>query len=112
MRKTIKFEIDLDENHLPVDIKMNTSEDQKGNNKIKALMISAWASKNKETLRIDLWTKDMPVNEMFIMYYQTMVGMAGALERSTGQNKLAGALLDYCEFFAEQTKIKNPKDPC
>ena len=49
MRKTIKFEIDLDENHLPVDIKMNTSEDQKGNNKIKALMISAWASKNKET---------------------------------------------------------------
>ena len=37
MRKTIKFEIDLDENHLPVDIKMNTSEDQKGNNNAKII---------------------------------------------------------------------------
>lgn len=110
MKKTIKFEIDIDENHLPIDIKMSASDiEEKEDNKIKALMISAWASENKETLRIDLWTKDMPVNEMFIMYYQTMIGMAGTLERSTGKNKLAGALLDYCEFFAEQTNIKSSK---
>ena len=76
---------------------------------IKALMISAWAAKSKETLRIDLWTKDMPVNEMFIMYHQTMMGMASTLERATGHKKLAGALRDYCEFFAEQTEIKGAK---
>jgi gliding motility-associated protein GldC len=69
-------------------------------------MISAWDANNKETLRIDLWTKNMPVNEMFIMYHQTMMGMANSLDKATGENKLADALKDYCDFFAEQTKIK------
>ena len=69
-------------------------------------MVSAWASETKETLRIDLWTKDMPVSEMFIMYHQTMMSMAATLEKSTGQSKLAAALRDYCDFFSEQTQIK------
>jgi gliding motility-associated protein GldC len=106
MKQTLKFEVELDENHLPTNIKMDASDGAANENDIKALMVSAWAAKTKETLRIDLWTKDMPVNEMFIMYHQTMMGMAGSLEKATGHDKLAGALRDYCEFFAEQTKIR------
>ena len=45
------------------------------------------------------------VNEMFIMYHQTLMSMAATLKKSTGHEKLAGALIDYCDFFAEQTKI-------
>lgn len=106
MKQILKFEVELDENHLPVNMKMGTSDGSGSEDDIKALMISAWAARNKETLRIDLWTKDMPVNEMFIMYHQTMMGMANTLEKATGHDKLAGALKDYCEFFAEQTKIR------
>ena len=106
MKQTLKFKVELDENHLPVNIEMNASDVDANESDIKALMISAWAAQTKETLRIDLWTKDMPINEMFIMYYQTMMGMAATLEKSTGHDKLAGALRDYCKFFAEQTKIK------
>ena len=106
MKQILKFEVELDENHLPVNMKMDTSDGSGSEYDIKALMISAWAARNKETLRIDLWTKDMPVNEMFIMYHQTMMGMANTLEKATGHDKLAGALKDYCEFFAEQTKIR------
>ena len=106
MKQTLKFEIELDENQLPLNIEMHASDGTASEQEIKALMISAWAAKTKETLRIDLWTKDMPVDEMFIMYHQTMVGMASTLERATGHDKLAGALRDYCAFFAEQTKIK------
>ena len=109
MKKILKFEIELDENHLPLNIEMDASDGVVEDKSIKALMLSAWDSKSMETLRIDLWTKDMPVNEMFIMYYQTMKGMASTLERATGHEKLAGALLDYCHFFAEQTKIKGVK---
>ena len=104
MKQTLKFEIDLDENNLPLNIRMRSNDDVENN--IKALMVSAWSAPTKETLRIDLWTKDMPVNEMFIMYHQTMIGMAATLERSTGHDKLAGALRDYCDFFAEETEIK------
>jgi gliding motility-associated protein GldC len=106
MKQTLKFEIELDENQLPLNIEMHASDGAASEQEIKALMISAWAAKTKETLRIDLWTKDMPVDEMFIMYHQTMVGMASTLERATGHAKLAEALRDYCAFFAEQTKIK------
>ena len=106
MKQTLKFEVELDENNLPVNMKMDASDVAGSEDNIKALMISAWAAKTKETLRIDLWTKDMPVNEMFIMYHQTMMGMANTLEKATGHDKLAGALKDYCDFFAEQTKIR------
>jgi gliding motility-associated protein GldC len=106
MKQTLRFEVELDENNLPLNIKMHSSDGAANENNIKALMVSAWAAKTKETLRIDLWTKDMQVNEMFIMYHQTMIGMANTLEKATGHDKLAGALKDYCEFFAEQTKIK------
>ncbi len=108
-KQTLKFDVALDENNLPVNIEMHASDGAASENNIKALMVSAWAAKSKETLRIDLWTKDMPVNEMFIMYHQTMMGMATTLERATGHDRLAGALRDYCEFFAEQTKIKETK---
>ena len=106
MKQTLKFEVELDENHLPLNIKMLATGGGAEENNIKALMISAWAANSKETLRIDLWTKNMPVNEMFIMYHQTMMGMANSLDKATGENKLADALKDYCAFFAEQTKIK------
>ena len=105
MKQTVKFEVELDDNHLPLSIAMEASDGAAREDNIKALMISAWAAKNRETLRIDLWTKDMPVHEMLIMYHQTMMGMASTLERATGQDKLADALRDYCAFFAEQTKI-------
>ncbi len=106
MRQTIKFSVDLDENHLPLNIEMDANESTTSDKNIKALMISAWAAQTRETLRIDLWTKDMPINEMFIMFHQTMMSMSSSLEKATGHEKLAGALRDYCEFFAEETKIK------
>ena len=104
MKQILKFEVELDENNLPNSIKM--LEDQENNSAIylKALMIAAWDAKRKETLRVDIWTKDMPVNDMFILYHQNMMGMATSLEKSTGQDKLAQALRDYCDFFAKQTK--------
>ena len=107
MKQTLKFEVELDENNLPNSIKM--LEDQENNSAIdlKALMIAAWDAKRKETLRVDIWTKDMPVNDMFILYHQNLMGMATSLEKSTGQDKLAQALRDYCDFFAKQTNILN-----
>ena len=105
MKQSLKFNIEIDENHLPLTISMESKDVDEKN--IKALMISAWESTKKQTLRVDLWTKDMPINEMFVMFHQTMMGMASSLERSTGHNRLAGALRDYCEFFAEETKIRD-----
>jgi len=108
-KSKLTFDLELDENNVPKNIVMNSTDKQAVNINLKSLMIAGWDAKTKETLRVDLWTKDMMVNEMFIMYHQTLVSMANTLEKSTGHDKLAGALKDYCEFFAEQTKIIEPK---
>ena len=105
MKKILKFEVTLDENNLPEGIDMLGDEVDDSSLNFKALMIAAWDSKKKETLRVDIWTKDMPVNDMFILYHQNMMGMATSLEKSTGEGKLAEGLRDYCAFFAEKTKI-------
>ena len=101
----LTFDLELDENNVPKRIIMNSSDNQVEDVSLKSLMIAAWDEKTKETLRLDLWKKDMMVNEMFIMYHQTLISMANTLSKSTGQEKLAGALRDYCEFFAQETKI-------
>jgi len=101
----LTFDLELDENNVPKKITMNSSDKQADNVHLKSLMIAGWDETTNETLRVDLWTKDMMVNEMFIMYHQTLMSMANTLKKSTGHDKLAGALKDYCEFFAEETKI-------
>jgi gliding motility-associated protein GldC len=46
----------------------------------KAIMLSVWDSKEKESMRIDLWTKEMPVDEMKIFFHQTLVCLILFLE--------------------------------
>jgi gliding motility-associated protein GldC len=47
----------------------------------KAIMLSVWDSKSKESMRIDLWTKEMPVDEMKIFFHQTLVAMSDTFHR-------------------------------
>ena len=108
-KEKLTFDLELDENNMPKKIIMNSLDSQDKDVALKSLMIAAWDEKTKETLIVPLWTKDMMVNEMFIMYHQTLMFMANTLSKATGQDKLAGALRDYCEFFAQETKIIQSK---
>ena len=108
-KSKLTFDLELDDNNVPKKIIMNSSDNQAEDVLLKSLMIAAWDQKTKETLIVPLWTKEMMVNEMFIMYHQTLMSMANTLSKSTGQDKLAGALRDYCKFFAEETKIIESK---
>jgi gliding motility-associated protein GldC len=52
-------------------------------------MLSVWDSKVKENMRIDLWTKDMPVDEMKIFFHQTLVAMSDTFLEQQGDEKMA-----------------------
>jgi gliding motility-associated protein GldC len=67
----------------------------------KAIMLSVWDSKSKESMRIDLWTKEMPVDEMKIFFHQTLVAMSDTFHRATGDEKMAETMKIFCEYFAE-----------
>ena len=60
----IEIKVELDNNKIPEKIRWTASDGNINNQATKAAFLSVWDSKNKESLRIDLWTKDMPLDEM------------------------------------------------
>jgi gliding motility-associated protein GldC len=103
----IKFDVTLDENKVPESLKWTAKDGGVENQETKAIMLSVWDSKSKESLRIDLWTKDMPVDEMKIFFHQTLVAMADTFQRATTDDKMADTMRDFCEYFAEKLELKS-----
>lgn len=89
----IKFTVNLDQNKIPETLAWTAIDGGIENEETKALLISVWDNKAKETLRIDLWTKDMPVDEMKQFFHQTLVAMADTYQRATNDEKMAGVEL-------------------
>ncbi|MBA3987358.1 MAG: gliding motility protein GldC [Flavobacteriales bacterium] len=107
----IKFNVSLDENNIPEDIQWTATDapESEGVKSCKAVMMSIWDPKEQNSLRIDLWTKDMMVDEMKLFFHQTLVSMTDTLERATGEEKMAGDMRDFCEYFAEKLNLYNKK---
>lgn len=101
----IKFNIELDENRVPEKLSWTAHDGGVNSEEAKAIMLSIWDSKAQETLRIDLWTKDMPVDEMKKFFHQTLVAMADTFERATDDEKMSGTMRDFCEYFAEKMEL-------
>lgn len=105
MKKSeINFKISLDENHIPEEIAWASSDGQ-GMGKSKSLLISIWDAEENNTLKIDLWTKEMTVEEMKKFFHQTFLSLADTFERATGEDKMAGDLRDFCGYFAEKMHL-------
>ena len=102
----INFKIGLDENKVPEEISWSAKDGGIENEPSKAVMISVWDYKKKDTLRMDLWTKDMPVDEMKQFYHQTLVSMANSFEKATDDAKMGATMRDFCEYFAEKLELK------
>lgn len=102
----IKLNVALDENKIPETIHWTAQDGGISNQETKAVMLSVWDHKSKESLRIDLWTKDMPVDEMKIFFHQTLSAMADTFERATNDDKMSATMRDFCEYFAEKLELK------
>jgi gliding motility-associated protein GldC len=102
----IKFKVGLDENKVPEEIAWTAKDGGIDNEESKAIMISVWDHKKKDTLRMDLWTKDMPVDEMKQFFHQTLVSMSNTFERATDDLKMSATMRDFCEYFAEKLELK------
>ena len=107
MKKSeIYFSIALDENHVPEAISWRATDAGEKIHFAKAINIALWDREQPGTMKIDLWTKDMPVDEMKIFYHQTLVSMADSFQRATGDEKMADTMRDFCEYFAEKLELK------
>ncbi len=103
----IKFLVNLDENRVPEKLSWTAQEGGVNAEETKAILLSIWDSKAKETLRIDLWTKDMPVDEMKLFFHQTLVAMSETFLRATGDEKMTATMKDFCDYFAEKLELNS-----
>ncbi len=101
----ITIGVTLDENQIPESLSWTARDGGIENEKAKAILLSVWDSKAQETLRIDLWTKDMPVDEMKKFFHQTLVAMSDTFQRATGDEKMADTMKDFCDYFAEKMNL-------
>jgi gliding motility-associated protein GldC len=106
MISEIKFLVELDENRVPEKLAWTAQDGGVETQETKAIMLSVWDNKAQETMRIDLWTKDMPVDEMKIFFHQTLVAMADTYHRATADEKMTDTMKDFCDYFAEKLELK------
>ena len=96
----IHLSVQLDDNHVPERIDWE-AEDGGVKSSSKAVLLSLWDEQEKNTLRIDLWTKEMSVEEMKTFFHQNILTLADTFERATGEVKMAAQMRDFGAYFAE-----------
>jgi gliding motility-associated protein GldC len=105
-KSVINIDVALDENRVPEKLSWTARDGGVVDQETKAIMLSVWDSKPQESMRIDLWTKDMPVDEMKLFFHQTLVSMSETFERATGDKKMSETMKDFCDYFAEKLELK------
>ncbi|WP_158826269.1 gliding motility protein GldC [Mucilaginibacter lacusdianchii] len=105
-RAEIKIIVDLDDNNVPENITWESTDSKTQEAlPVKSFMLALWDHNYKNTLRIDLWTKDMPVDEMKKFFFETLQTMGDSFLRATGETNIVEDLRDYCAHFAEKMEI-------
>lgn len=105
----IELNVELDVNRVPEKIHWTAEDGGVTNEEAKALMLAVWDANKQETLRVDLWTKEMPVDEMKVFFHQTLVAMSDTFMRATQDEKMSATMKDFCDYFAEKLELKKSK---
>ena len=95
----ISIEVQLDENKIPEKIVWSAPDGGVNEEEAQALLMSLWDGKNQETLRMDLWVKDMSVDQMNVFFHQSLVTMSHTFLRATQNEKMAATMNDFCDYF-------------
>ena len=105
MKSTITIDVALDNDKVPETIQW-TATDSNADliQKAKAMMLAFWDGEDKSAMRIDIWTKDMMVDEMADFYFQTMMAMADTFDRATHQHELVNEMKTFAKDFNKKFK--------
>ncbi|MEP7163482.1 MAG: gliding motility protein GldC [Ferruginibacter sp.] len=110
-KSTITIDVMLDPNKIPDQILWEASDSTaEMKQKAKAMCLAFWDAGDKSALRIDLWTKDMMVDEMGDFFYQMLTTMADTFKRATNQDALATEMKVFAKGFIEKFRAELAKE--
>lgn len=102
-KSSINIDIHLDPNKIPQQITWSASDSSAdAAQKAKAMCLAFWDGADKTALRIDLWTKNMMVDEMGDFYYQMLMTMADTFNRATNQQALTDEMKAFAKSFFDK----------
>ena len=103
----IKIRVGLNAEKVPEKIHWSASDmhPEGVTEECKAMMIALFDDAHKETLRIDLWTKEMQVIEMDRFVYRVLQSLSETYLRATNNQKLAEQMAQFAHYFAQETEI-------
>jgi gliding motility-associated protein GldC len=108
---TINIEVHTDEQRIPSQIEWKASDTSADKaQKAKAMMLAFWDGSEKAALRIDLWTKEMMVDEMADFFYQTLMTMADTYGRATQYKEQVDEMKDFARGFYEKFRARQLKE--
>ncbi len=102
----LTVDVAMDENMIPEEIVWKSNDQQNSSEeKASAALIYFWNKTKNETFNLDLWTKEMSIEEMNKMMFQMIMTLANTYERATSEDQIALAMRDFAEFFGEKTGV-------
>jgi gliding motility-associated protein GldC len=105
----IRFTVNLDQENLPISIQWDADDaDVEGKQEAKAVILSIWDGLQQNALRIDLWTKDMNVDEMNHFMFQTIATLADTFERATDNKEVAEEIRDFVHHLGHKLDVFGP----
>ncbi len=111
MKKSeINFIVTLDENHVPEKIEWSATDATEDHiRETKSILVSLWDKLERNTLRMDLWTKDMTIDEMKHFFYQSIITMGDTYEQATNDSQFAKEIRDLGVKMGERIKKEKMK---
>jgi gliding motility-associated protein GldC len=110
-KSSINIDILLDPDKIPEQINWQATDSSADMmQKAKAMSVAFWDGADKTALRIDLWTKDMMVDEMGDFFYQMLMSMADTFQRATKQDEIANDMKVFAKSFFEKFRAAQVKE--
>lgn len=107
VQSKITIDVQMDENRFPDTITWGATESTVPNTQnAKAVILSLWDGAEKAAMRIDLWTKDMMVDEMADFFYQTLMTMADTYGRATKYTDQVEEMKNFAVSFYKKFQEK------
>jgi gliding motility-associated protein GldC len=108
-KSTINFTVELDQNNVPDKILWDaTDKPDPGLSESKSISLALWDHTQKNTLRIDLWTKDMPVDDMKRFHIDCLGGLAQSILNATADEYMANEINALCERLVKHLQTQKP----
>ncbi len=110
MKKNIRkakvdIEISLNENNIAETISWLASDHGNDYFDAKSMILSMWDGEKKEALSIDVWTKDMTVQEMKFFIFQILLKLNEVIKKSTGEEKLSLEMQSFIKRFGVLSEV-------